>query len=89
MYNYRGINFKDWIFDLLSGYKLIEEYKHHSLFISSNWFNASKLDYQNMTDQTDDLEEISSSKVISVEVDYEVNDDYMKAYKMNFINSKN
>ena len=43
-FNYYGINFKDWIFDLLSGYRQIQYYKSSSVFILSNCMYRVRLE---------------------------------------------
>ena len=77
MFNLKGINFKNWIFDILSGYKLIQFYKQHSIFIASNKCMKSKKKSQSIISGSDE-DSLDSS---ALSPDYEVNDDYMKSYK--------
>ena len=83
--NLKVINFKNWIFDILSGYKLIQFYKQHSIFIASNKCMKSKKESQSILSGSDE-DSLDSS---ALSPDYEVNDDYMKSYKQRHTQSSN
>ena len=84
IYNFRGVNFKDWIFDILWGYKLIEYYKQSSIFIVSNWLHERNKDSHIRLIDSENIESSGSNYRSTIQVDYEDNDDYMKNFKMNY-----
>ena len=82
-YNFKGISFKDWIFDILCGYKQIEYYKESSIFIASARYSKNRLPHEE-TFSIHDIENESSSKEALIPLDYEINDEYMKNFKLNY-----
>ena len=87
-YNFKGISFKDWIFDILWGYKQIEYYKESSIFIASARYSKSSLAQEETFSVQDTGNESIGSTESFIPWDYEVNDHYMRNFKQNYT-SKN
>ena len=83
-FNFYVINFKDWTFDLLSGYKQLQYYKSSSIFILSNCMNKVRLSSFSKLSNDDSENESVLENQETITIDYEVNDDYMKNYKINY-----
>ena len=81
-FNTMSIKFKDWIFDIMSGYKILNHYYNASMFIKRNkWFSNKPNKEDSLINSEEDGSSILSK---SGRVDYDESDDYMKNFKLNY-----
>ena len=85
--NTKNIKFKNWIEDIMSGYKIEKNFHLASIFILKNRFYTEKQKLNLSSSETSE-NTINSSLYQSIEPDYEVTDEYMKYYKINFVSDK-
>ena len=88
LHNFKGINFKDWICDLYQGYKIPQHYANSSLFITLNKYYIEITETESLScSSKSDVKSISEANN-SIQIDYEVNDDFMKNFKAKLINTQ-
>ena len=85
-YNYKGVNFKYWIWDTFNGYKIPHHFKQSSIFIIKNRYYKHNSEDDDLLGTPDSFNP-TISDLSSGKIDYEVNDNYMKNYKLNYLNN--
>ena len=78
--NFRGINFKYWMLDLYTGYKIINFYSNASIFIAFGNSSAN-ISSQIGLSVTDGYEESTNDLINDRGIDYDESDMFMRNYK--------
>ena len=86
-YNIKNIKFKEWIYDILKGYKISRKYEDSSIFIKRSWFYHST---PPPSPASSHISSMSSETLESFTHDYSSSDEYMRNYKQKYvINNRN
>ena len=86
--NSKSVKFKDWMIDVMIGYRVIHEYWHWSIFILQNKVFKSRnstLSYKSLPSLGKSTWMYYSS---SIQFDIDDSDEYMRNYKKNFVETK-
>ena len=82
LFNTKSVKFKDWIFDIMTGYKILDKCNVISIFIVKNKLLWNRnLKNESLTSEENDHSSILSN---SGKIDYDESDDFMKNFKLNY-----
>ena len=87
-YSFKGVNFKLWTWNIFDGYKILHLYPQSSIFIFENRFELNTTNSTNLLVTPGSTNSDKSNLSENRSIDYEVNDDYMKNYKLNYLTDK-
>ena len=83
--NIKGINFKDWMYDMMKGYRILNHYDKFSVFILRNpYYSSSEVNTSIISSSSIDSLGSYSSKSSTIILDYDTDDKYMRNYKLLF-----
>ena len=82
LFNTKSVKFKDWIFDIMTGYKILDKCNVISIFIVKNKLLWNRnLKNESLTSEENDHSSILTN---SGRIDYDESDDFMKNFKLNY-----
>ena len=81
--NTKSMKFKDWMIDIMNGYKILGKYNNASLFIFPNKWWARRFEKEDSIWASDSEWSSVHSSIIN---EYDESSDYMRNYKRHFVN---